>query len=83
MIREIEIKNFRGIEHVKIKDAKRLNVMVGPNGTGKTAFLEAIFLASGNSPEILQRIKAWRGREALSQGNLEDHSRRNIRRHFP
>ena len=71
MIREIEIKNFRGIEHVKIKDAKRLNVMVGPNGTGKTAFLEAIFLASGNSPEILQRIKAWRGREALSQGNLE------------
>ena len=43
MIREIEIKNFRGIERMKISAAKRLNIIVGPNGTGKTAFLEAIF----------------------------------------
>ena len=71
MIREIEIKNFRGIERMKISAAKRLNIIVGPNGTGKTAFLEAIFLASGQSPEIIQRTKAWRGRETLSQGSID------------
>ena len=71
MIREIEIKNFRGIERMKISAAKRLNIIVGSNGTGKTAFLEAIFLASGQSPEIIQRTKVWRGRETLSQGSID------------
>lgn len=71
MIHEIEIENFRGIDNLKISATKRVNVIVGRNGTGKTALLEAIFLASGSSPELLQRTKIWRGREGPTQANLE------------
>ncbi|HET6406718.1 MAG TPA: AAA family ATPase [Chthoniobacteraceae bacterium] len=63
MIRTVEIENFRGIGKARITDAARINIMVGPNGTGKTAFLEAMFLAGGNSPENLMKTRAFRGRE--------------------
>jgi ABC-type branched-subunit amino acid transport system ATPase component len=63
MIRNIEISNFRGIDHLRLHDLGRVNVLVGPNGSGKTAFLEAIYLAGGNSPENLIKTKQWRGRE--------------------
>lgn len=72
IIHEIEIENFRGVDNLRISSAKRVNVIVGRNGTGKTALLEAIFLASGSSPELIQRTKNWRGRESLTQGNLEN-----------
>lgn len=61
MIESIEIKNFRGIKHCKIDGATRINVLVGPNGSGKTSFLEGLFFAVGGSPELLVRTKNWRG----------------------
>ncbi len=69
MIRKIEISNFRGIRDVQISGAKRINVLVGPNGSGKTAFLEAMFLASAGSPEIVVRTRQWRGREQQFSGS--------------
>jgi|CXWL01.1.fsa_nt_gi hypothetical protein len=63
MIRTIDLKNFRGIQHARIEGAKRINVLVGPNGTGKTALLEGIFLAAGNTPENLLKMKQFRGRD--------------------
>ena len=44
----------------------RMNVIVGPNGRGKTALMEAIFLAAGANPELAIRIKAFRGLSAVS-----------------
>ena len=32
--RNIEIKNFRGIDHLKIDDLSRVNVIVGQYGSG-------------------------------------------------
>lgn len=63
MIDHLEIENFRGIERVSLSNLGRLNVLVGPNGSGKTAFLEAIYMAGGNNAENLLRTKANRGRE--------------------
>jgi predicted ATP-dependent endonuclease of OLD family len=68
MIRTVHIENFRGLRDVHITGAQRINVLVGPNGTGKTAFLEALYLACGNSPELLLRTRQWRGREGRFQG---------------
>jgi recombinational DNA repair ATPase RecF len=61
MIETIKIRNFRSYDDVEIKDARRINVIVGENGSGKTALLEALFLAMGPSPEIALRTRLWRG----------------------
>jgi len=44
MLTKVSIKGFRGL-NVEA-DLKKINVIVGKNGTGKTSFLEAIFLSS-------------------------------------
>ena len=44
MIRRAEVQGFRGL-NVTV-DLKKVNIVVGENGTGKTSFLEALFLAT-------------------------------------
>ena len=61
MIKSIRINNFRCFRKIDIEGLSRVNVAVGPNGSGKTAFLEAIFLASGASPELALRLRTFRG----------------------
>lgn len=63
MISSIEIRNYRSFSSTKIEGCKRINLIVGDNGSGKTALLEGIFLAAGPSPEIALRTRAWRGIE--------------------
>jgi len=43
-IREIEIKNYRSLKDVKLKNLKSLNVFIGKNGSGKSNVLEALEL---------------------------------------
>ena len=61
MIRSLTVKNFRCFEALRVENCKRLNVLVGDNGGGKTAFLEAIFLALGTSAEVATRFRGYRG----------------------
>jgi predicted ATPase len=61
MIKSIGIENFRCFRKMEAEGLKRINVIVGPNGSGKTALLEAIFLASGASPELAHRLRLFRG----------------------
>jgi hypothetical protein len=61
MIKSAEIQNFRGFKEVKLSGLTRVNVIVGDNGTGKTALLEALFLASVASADLPLRFRAWRG----------------------
>ncbi len=42
MFRRITIDGFRGIDDFSIEDFRRVNVMVGRNGGGKTSILEAM-----------------------------------------
>ena len=53
MIESIQIKNFRGIQQGQIEQFKKFNLLVGPNNSGKTAVLEALYLASTVEPESL------------------------------
>lgn len=49
MIESIHIKNFRGIQDGKIDRFSKINLLVGPNNSGKSAVLETIYLASAAS----------------------------------
>ena len=69
MINSIEIKNFKCFEHLKIDKCRRINLIVGENGSGKTALLEAIFLALGSSPSIMLRYRQQRGLEGSVTGS--------------
>ena len=44
MITNLEIRNFRGLKDVKLKELRRVNLLVGGNDTGKTTVLEALLL---------------------------------------
>lgn len=59
--KNIEIKNFRGIEHLIIDDLSRVNVFLGQNNSGKSSILEAIHLLTGmanpDTPQNLNRIR--------------------------
>ncbi len=66
--KNIEIKNFRGIDHLTIDDFSRVNVLLGQNNSGKTTVLEAIaMLMSMSNPDIPQAINAVRARKPFSK----------------
>jgi hypothetical protein len=49
MIESIHIKNFRGIQDGKIDRFSKINLLVGPNNSGKSAVLEAIYISGISS----------------------------------
>jgi hypothetical protein len=60
MISRLELRNFRCFEQLDLP-LKRFNILVGDSGSGKTAFMESLFMLGGGSPEIYFRIRNWRG----------------------
>jgi AAA15 family ATPase/GTPase len=61
MIERVEIDNFRCFETLYVDGLKRINVIVGKNSSGKSAFLEALFLSSSsNGPNIAFQMRAIR-----------------------
>jgi ABC-type branched-subunit amino acid transport system ATPase component len=61
MIESVEIENFRGFRELRLSGFRRINIVVGDNGAGKTAFLEALYAAAGQSMENVVKLRAWRG----------------------
>lgn len=57
MLNSFEINNFRLFHHLRVKRLNRVNLIVGQNNTGKSAFLEAIELYASNvSPEVIGQL---------------------------
>jgi hypothetical protein len=65
MIRTLSVTNFRCFQQVELRDLRRVNLLVGDSGSGKTALLEALYLASGVSPELVLRVRAWRNQDTI------------------
>lgn len=45
MIESLQIRDFRGIQQGKIDCFSKFNLLVGPNNSGKSAIIEALYLA--------------------------------------
>jgi predicted ATPase len=61
MINRIHIRHFRCFEDIEQSELTQFNFIVGESGIGKTALLEALFLAGGGNPELYFRIRRIRG----------------------
>ncbi len=62
-LKNIEIKNFRGIDSLKIDDFSRVNVFLGQNSSGKTTILECLMLLMGMSnADLPQNLNIIRSR---------------------
>lgn len=72
MLRSIEVENYRGFEKYRADGLARVNLLVGDNGAGKTALLEAAYLLeSGFIPDALQYITTRRGEIIPARGELK------------
>jgi len=61
MIESVEIENFRGFRELQLSGFRRINIIVGDNGAGKTGFLEAMYLAASQTVESVAKLRIWRG----------------------
>lgn len=62
-LKYIEINNFRGIDHLRINDFSRVNILVGQNNSGKTSVLECLLLMMGMAnPDLPQGLNKLRSR---------------------
>ena len=70
--KNLEINNFRGIEHLTIDDLSRVNVFLGQNSSGKSSVLESFLLLMGMSnPDLPQSINNIRSRGYSNFADLE------------
>lgn len=56
-IHNIDIKNFRGFKSTHVELNSKFNLIIGVNGTGKTAVLEALKIAIGSLFLDMDKIK--------------------------
>ena len=43
---DVQIRDVRNIEYLRFQPSPKLNIIVGPNGSGKTSLLEALYILS-------------------------------------
>jgi len=55
---EIEVHNFMTYTHLKSKPGPRLNLVIGPNGTGKSSLVCAICIGLAGEPALLGRASS-------------------------
>lgn len=71
MFTNISINNLRGIKQLDISDLGRINIFIGPNNSGKTTVLEALFLLIGMSnPKLIVNINGFRELIAIEHSDF-------------
>jgi AAA15 family ATPase/GTPase len=69
----LETRGFRCFRHLQIERLGRVNLIVGKNNVGKTAFLEALQLYARNgSPRLIKEFAGVRDESTLpSRASVE------------
>ncbi|MFB6291221.1 MAG: DNA replication/repair protein RecF [Candidatus Bipolaricaulia bacterium] len=74
-INRLKISNYRNIEELEVEPNSRLNLIFGPNGSGKTNFCEAIhFVSTGDNIKGSRQKELinWHADYALVRMGLDD-----------
>lgn len=66
MIESATIENFRGFAKAEVTGLRRVNLVVGDNGAGKTSLLEALWLAGEASSLVTLQLRAVRGYDPIT-----------------
>lgn len=61
MIETLDITNFRCFDRISLRGLTRVNVITGQNSSGKSALLEAMYIAGNGTAVSIQNIAANRG----------------------
>jgi len=69
MLRDIQIQNFRCFQDTKLSGFAKLNLITGKNNSGKTALLEALYLAISPRPSTVSSLQRFR-HESIRFGKL-------------
>ncbi len=78
--KNIEIKNFKGIDHMRIDDFSRINVFVRQNNSGGARGVETItVLMSMSKPDTTQIMKLIKD----ANRNYENSQHRNLDTEYP
>ncbi len=56
MIRSADIKNYKGIEHLEIELDKKINLIIGDNGAGKTSLVQSLAIILNEPLRLLSGI---------------------------
>ncbi|KAG5678908.1 hypothetical protein PVAND_008532 [Polypedilum vanderplanki] len=56
-IRRVALVDFLTYDEAVFKPGKNLNIIIGPNGTGKSTIVAGIILGCGGKPSVLSRSK--------------------------
>ena len=81
MLRDLTIKNYRAFKDFSIDGLARVNLIVGANNSGKTSFLEAVYLlVNQGNPFSLLELLYYRGEyvESLGQRGSFDYLTEHI-----
>ena len=66
MLKSLRIRNYRVFKDLKVDGLHRINLIGGRNNSGKTSFLEAVFmLAAGGNPRLAMDAGIFRAPEQL------------------
>ncbi len=79
-IKQIRIKNLRLIDDIEFEPARGLNLIWGPNGSGKTTVLEAIYLL-GRGKSFRKAEKDQLIKKGSQQLNLFVHTESKQKKH--
>jgi hypothetical protein len=60
MIKEFTLSNFRGFRSAALRDLRRIILVVGENGSGKTALMESVLLSGWGSPQGAWIVRGFR-----------------------
>lgn len=70
-IKNLSIKNYRGIHSLDMQDLHRVNILLGNNNSSKSSVLETIYiLMNANKPEIPIKLNVDRDYTGLSKADF-------------
>lgn len=70
-IKDITIKNYRGIHYAEVSGMARVNVFLGNNNCGKSSVLESVLMLLGaNSPALPLAVNVNRNYSTVDKTTL-------------